>query len=173
MFESVVKFLYHPVTAFTVLVTFLVIYMTFIDLEGGFSKGFLHFGPGTTPETTAKFIGINIDSWTKVIMLYVISFVSSLIYSYYKYAVNQNLETYAFQHAEKVVPVNKFWSYVILCSEPVIEQFLMVIQFFMVLTVQLQFIVPELLGNLCAHIPGVMQTLAVKEFDPDYLFKKK
>ena len=173
MFEAILDFFFQPLVAFTILVAFLTIYMIFIDYEGGFTEKFLHFGPGTTPENTTTFIGIKMDSWEKVGLLYAISFISAMINQYYNFAVGENLHSYVWQRSEKVIPFNKFWTYFILFAEPVIWQMLTVLQFFTTLTLQVQFIIPELLGGLVAHIPGVMRRLADKEFDPDYLVKTK
>ena len=49
----------------------------------------------------------------------------------------------------------------------------MVIQFFTTLTLQLQFILPEMIGGFIAHVPGVMRRLEGKTFDPEYLTKNK
>jgi hypothetical protein len=164
MFESVIDFLYHPVVAFLILIGFFTIDLLSIDLAGGFSNGFLQFGPGTTPETTANFIGIKMDTWQKVGILYVIGFLSAFMSRYYGFAIGQNLGSYAYQHAQKVIPFDKYWTYFLLCSQPVVWQIFSVLQLFAALTLQLQFIVPELLGHLCAYIPGIMQRLADKEF---------
>jgi hypothetical protein len=173
MLKEVLDFFFQPLVAFTVLVAFLTIYIIFIDLEGGFTEKFLHFGPGTTPENTTTFLAIKMDSWEKVIILYVISFFSALINQYYSFAVGENLHSYVWQRSEKVIPHDKFWTYFILFSEPIIAQLLTIIGFFTTLTLQLQFILPELVGGMIAHIPGVMRRLADKEFDPEYIFKTK
>ena len=170
---AVLDFLFQPLVAFTILVLFLTGYMIFIGLEGGFTEKFLHFGPGTTPENTTNFIGIKMDSWQKVGLLYGIGFMSALINQYYNFAVSENLHSYVWQRAEKVIPLSKFWTYFILFCEPFIWQVLTILQFFTTLTLQLQFILPEVLGGLVAHVPGVMRRLADKEFDPDLLSKKK
>jgi|UniRef100_A0A6C0DI55 hypothetical protein len=173
MFKEVTEFFFQPLVAFTILVLFLLIYICFIGYEGGFTEKFLHFGPGTTPENTTNFIGIKMDTWEKVGILYVVSFFSALINQYYVFAVSENLGSYVWQRAEKVVPHDKFWTYFILFAEPVIGQLLGVIAFFTTLTLQLQFILPEMVGGMIAHIPGVMRRLADKEFDPEYLLKNK
>jgi len=173
MFNEIIDFLFKPAIAFTILVTFLVVYLIFIERSGGFSKGFLHFGPGTTPQNTVSFIGIKMDSWNKVITLYCIGFLTALINSYYNFAVSENLQSYVWQRAEKVIPFSKFGTYLILFAEPAIWQILTILQFFTTLTMQLQFILPEFLGGMLAHIPGVMRRLADKEFDPDYVIKNK
>ena len=173
MFDAIIDFLYHPIIAFLILIAFFIIYILFIEIEDGFSHGFLQFGPGTTPETTTTFIGIKMDTWPKVGMLYVIAFLSAFMSRYYGFAIGQNLGSYAYQHAQKVVPFDKYWSYFLLCSQPVIWQTFSVLQLFAALTLQLQFILPEMLGHLCSYIPGIMQRLAEKEFDPEYLLKNK
>jgi hypothetical protein len=61
----------------------------------------------------------------------------------------------------------------VLLSEPFIFQILSIIQFFTTLTLQLQFILPEMIGGFIAHVPGVMRRLEGKIFDPDYFTKIK
>lgn len=68
-----------PKIALVIFTLFLVGYITYIVEEGGFAKSFLHFGPGTDKENTTTFIGITLDSWTKVGTLYAISFLSALL----------------------------------------------------------------------------------------------
>ena len=173
MFKAILDFLFKPLVAFTILVGFLVVYLVFIGTAGGFTEKFLHFGPGTTPENTTTWINIKMDSWTKVITLYVISFFSALINQYYMYAVSENLHSYVWQRAEKVIPFDKPSTLFVLFSEPIIFQILMVIQFFTTLTLQLQFILPEMVGGFIAHVPGVMRRLEGKVFDPEHLTKNK
>jgi len=173
MFKEILDFLFRPLVAFTILVAFLVTYLIFIGVEGGFTEKFLHFGPGTTPENTTTWINIKMDSWPKVITLYCISFMSALINQYYMFAVSENLHSYVWQRAEKVIPFDKPSTLFVLLSEPIIFQILMVIQFFTTLTLQLQFILPEMMGGFVAHVPGVMRRLEGKVFDPAYLTKNK
>ena len=173
MFKEILDFLFRPLVAFTILVAFLVTYLIFIDLSGGFTDKFLHFGPGTTPENTVSWIGIKMDTWNKVITLYIISFMSALINQYYMFAVSENLYSYVFQRSEKVIPFDKPSTLFVLLSEPIIMQILMVIQFFTTLTLQLQFILPEMVGGFIANVPGIMRRLEGKIFDPEYLTKNK
>jgi len=173
MFSDILDFLFKPLVAFTILVAFLVTYLVFIGLEGGFTEKFLHFGPGTTPENTTTWINIKMDTWPKVITLYIIGFLSALINQYYMYAVSENLHSYVWQRAEKVIPFDKPSTLFVLFSEPIIFQILSVIQFFTTLTLQIQFILPEMVGGFIAHVPGVMRRLEGKKFDPDYLSKIK
>jgi len=164
MSYSILDFLMRPEVAFIIMIIFLIGYLTFIDLGGGFSEGFLHFGPGKTPETTTKFIGIKLDTWTKVCLIYLISFISALVLSYYTSAMQFGIHTYLYNVMAPDMPTNKFWTYVVVLLEPVILQIFSVITFFTTLTMQLQFIVPEMIGAYIASIPFDIKRLKTKNF---------
>lgn len=163
----IVKTLSSPKTILAISGTYVILYMAFIGMEGGFSSQFLHFGPGTTDENTAVFIGIKLDSWSKVILLYFISFVSSLMSTYYTYAMSNNLHSYIWNRAIKRVPFSKKWTYIVIIAEPFIMQLLSITQFFMNLTVQLQFIIPQFLGSIIIEVPFTIQILKEKEYEFD------
>ena len=139
-------------------------YISFIYLAGGFSQQFLHFGPGTNDENTAQFLGITLDTWPKVGLMYLAGFLSSLMSNYYYYAMNTNLHSYIWNRAIKKVPFSKRWTYVVILAEPVFMQLLTVISFFTTLTLQLQFILPQFIGGMIMEVPFSLQRLREKEF---------
>ena len=63
-----------PKVVLVLFTLFLVGYIVFLDLEGGFTQSFLHFGPGTNADNTATFIGVKMDSWSKVGIMYAVGF---------------------------------------------------------------------------------------------------
>jgi hypothetical protein len=138
--------------------------MLFIGLEGGFSQKFFQFGPGKTPETTAEFIGIKIDTWSKVIIMYVIGFLTSIIIQYYHTIMNDNLRSYIWNKAIKHIPYTKSWTYIVVILEPILLQLLQIIQLFTTLTMQFQFIIPEFLGSFIAELPFTLRILGTKSF---------
>ena len=142
-------------------------YMGFIGAEGGFSSQFLHFGPGTDSTNTTRFIGITLDSWQKVILMYFISFLSSVMNTYYLYAMTNNLHSYIWNRAVPKVPFSKKWTYIVVLAEPFIMQVLDITQFFTNLTMQLQFIIPQFIGSIIIEIPFTIQRLREKEFQFD------
>jgi len=109
--DNFANFLSSPKTILGISGIYLTGYMIFIAQEGGFTSTFLHFGPGD-----ASFIGIKLDSWRRVILMYAVSFLSSVINT----------------HA---VSKNQF-----------IMQVLAITQFFTIITMQLQFIIPQIIG---------------------------
>jgi hypothetical protein len=154
----------NPKTILGISILFFTGYITFIWEEGGFSQQFLHFGPGTSDENTTQFLGIVLDTWSKVGLMYLAGFVSSLMSTYYNYAMQNNLHSYIWNRAITKVPFSKRWTYVIIFSEPFFYQILGIISFFTSLTMQLQFIIPQFIGSLIMEIPFSLQRLREKEF---------
>jgi len=139
---------------------FLAGYIFFIDEEGGFSSDFLKFGP-----SKSKFLGATIDTWHKVIIMYIVGFVAAVMTTYYRTIMNNNIHGYIWNRAIKSIPFSKRWTYIIVLLEPFLYQVLEIIQFFTTLTMQLQFIIPQFLGGFLADIPFVVQRLGTLRFD--------
>jgi hypothetical protein len=160
-------FLSSPKTILGISAIYLTGYITFIGVEGGFTTQFLHFGPGTDASNTTTFIGIALDSWEKVILMYFVSFLSSLMNTYYTYAMTNNLHSYIWNRAVPTVPFSKKWTYVVVLAEPFIVQVLDITQFFTNLTMQLQFIIPQFIGSIIIEVPFTMQRLREKKYEAE------
>ena len=70
---------FEPKMAFVIFLVFIISYLVLLDEEGAFKKKFLNFGPSED----SVFLGMKLDTWQKVILVYLIGFVSSLLTSYY------------------------------------------------------------------------------------------
>ena len=140
-------------------------YLSFITVEGGFSSQFVHFGPGTDSTNTTMFLGIVLDTWPKVYLMYFVSFLSSVMSTYYGYAMSNNLHSYIWNRALKTVPFSQRWTYVVILAEPILMTILSITQFFTNLTMQLQFILPQFVGSLITEIPFTIQRLREKEYE--------
>ena len=158
-------FLSSPKTILGISAVFLSGYVTFIAIEGGFSSTFLHFGPGTNETNTTTFLGIVLDTWPKVLLMYFVSFLSSVMTTYYNYAMTNNLHSYIWNRAVPKVPFSRRWTYVVTLAEPFIMQVLTITEFFTNLTMQLQFILPQFIGGMIIEIPFSIQRLREKEYD--------
>jgi len=163
--KRVADWLSNPKTILFLSACFFTGYISFIYEEGGFSQQFLHFGPGTNDENTTQFLGIVLDTWTKVGLMYLAGFISSLMSTYYTYAMSNNLHSYIWNRAVKKVPFSKRWTYIVIFAEPFCIQMLQIITFFTTLTLQLQFIVPQFIGSMIIEIPFTIQMLLLKEFE--------
>lgn len=165
MWSSIVEFFMSPKVVLVLFTFFLVGYIVFLDVEGGFSESFLHFGPGTNASNTATFLGVKMDSWTKVGTMYAIGFFTALMTTYYQWVMGYNIHSYIYNRAISKVPYSRFWSYLSVMLEPFFNQILMVIQFFTTLTLQLQFILPQFVGSLVADMPFTLKRLGEKKYD--------
>jgi hypothetical protein len=163
--DHLADWLNSPKTIMFISTVFLAGYMAFIQVEGGFSSQFLHFGPGTNEDNTTSFIGITLDTWSKTILMYFVSFLSSLMNTYYLYAMTNNLHSYIWNRAMPHVPFSKKWTYIVILSEPLLMQILQVTSFFTTLTLQLQFILPQFIGSAIVEIPFTIAMLRLKTFE--------
>lgn len=154
-----------PITVLIASLTFMAGYMTFIALEGGFSSQFLHFGPGTNASNTTTFVGIVLDTWPKVYLMYFVSFLSSIMNTYYTYSMSNNLHSYIWNKAITKVPFSKRWTYVVIFSEPFLYLVLSITTFYTNLTMQLQFLIPQFIGCTLMEIPFTFQRLREKTFE--------
>lgn len=165
-FKEIVDFFISPKVALFIFTIFIVLYLIFLDEEGAFNDKFLHFGPGTTEDNTPVFLNIKVDTWAKTIMLYFVGFFSSLLTTYYRTVMGQNLHSYIWNRALKEsIPFSKTWTYAIVIMEPFFYQILEIVQFFTNLTLQVQFIIPQFLGSYIADVPFAIRMLGDKRFD--------
>ena len=158
------EFFLSPKVALLIFLGFLIIYIVLLDTQGAFQTKLWHFGPGTTPENTAYFMGIAMDTWPKVLVLYAISFITALVTSYYSSAIGENLHTYIWNVAVPHVPYSKFWTYLIVILEPFLYQLLALLEIATYFTCQLQFFVPSFFGRMLASLPFDLARLATKTF---------
>jgi hypothetical protein len=165
MLNALFDFFMSPKIALFIFIIFIIGYIIFIDVEGGFTEQFLHFGPGTTDKNTTKFLGIKLDSWSKVAMLYVVGFFAAMLTTYYQTVMGQNIHSYIWNRAIKSVPYSRTWTYAVVILEPLFYQILSIIQFFTNMTLQMQFILPQFLGSYLADVPFTLKLLGEKRFD--------
>jgi hypothetical protein len=148
-----------PKVVLVLFTLFLVGYIVFVDLEGGFTQQFLQFGPGQ-----GTFLAIKMDSWSKVGALYAVGFFTSLMTTYYQWVMGNNMHQFVYNRAIKKVPYSRFWVYLTNILEPFFYQILSIVQFFTTLTMQLQFILPQFLGSLVADLPFTLKRLGEKTY---------
>lgn len=163
--DKIADILSSPKVILCISTVFLSGYIGFIGSEGGFTSQFLHFGPGTNDTNTTTFIGIVLDTWEKVIFMYFVSFLSSVMNTYYLYAMTNNLHSYIWNRAVPKVPFSRKWTYIVILAEPFILQVLTITEFFTNLTMQLQFIIPQFIGSLIIEVPFSIQRLREKEYE--------
>jgi hypothetical protein len=152
-----------PSVAVLIFLVFILFYFIFLDIEGGFQYGFLQFGPGAKDEANATyFMSIKVDTWTKTYILYAVSFLAGLLSAYYNGTLSGNFYN-TFQNSS-AIPLGRVETYSIALLDPLIMEILYIIELFATITLQLQFILPGLIGKYIGRIPFVLNTLSGKTF---------
>ena len=163
---KIFDFFNSPKTALLIILIFLFSYFLAQGLTTGFGNNFLTFGP-TKDEDTGKstmFMGINLDTWNNVSLVYVIIFVSTVLQTYYNSVVGTNLHAFVWNAAIEVVPFQKFWTYAVLLIDPIIQIILYIIRFYATATFQIQYIIPQFIGSYITDLPFTLKWLNGKKF---------
>jgi hypothetical protein len=152
-----------PSVAVVIFLVFILLYFVFLDIEGGFQYGFLQFGPGGKDQANATyFMSIKVDTWTKTYLLYAVSFLAGLLSSYYNSTITKSFDSIL--QNTNAIPFGKTEAYSIALLDPLIMEILYIIELFATITLQLQFILPGIIGKYIGRVPFVLNTLSGKTF---------
>ena len=158
----ILKFFEKPKIAFIIFTSWIILFLIIIAHLGGFSKKFLHFGPSTDPETQTEFLGSKVDTWEKVISIYILGFLSICFSTYYYNIFDSWMINSIKDHKVTKVDVTKNTAYILSNLSPVIQSINRILEIFVLLTMQLQFIIPQLLGEIFATIFSAQSFLSKK-----------
>jgi len=148
--DRFVTLLFKPKISFLIFLFFLIGYLILLDEEGAFKNNFLKFGP----DPNTKFLGMAMNTWEKVILVYFISFFSSLLQTYSSTAMFNFIYLKLWNPAyKKKINLTKTWAQLIASVEPLLTWVLAIIQFFCSMTMQLQYLIPQFLGQALTSIP--------------------
>ena len=148
------RIFFEPRMAFCLFVFFMVGYMLFLDEEGAFNN-FFGFGP----DPSIRFLGMSLDTWHKVLLVYAVGFISSLLQGYYSTVMFDFIHSKLWNPAYRQrILVSKRWAQTIVTVEPLMDWILDIVQFFVTMTMRFQFILPQLLGQIIVDLPyGLMK----------------
>ena len=148
--DKSVNFLFLPKVSFFIFIMSLIDYLILLDDEGAFKNNFLKFGP----DANTKFLGMMLNTWEKVILVYFISFFSSILQTYASTAMFNFIYLKMWNPAYKTkINMTKTWAQIITTIEPLLIWILRIIQFFCSMTMQLQFLIPQFLGHALTSVP--------------------
>jgi len=165
-FTKIFEFFNNPKTALLTMLIFLIAFFLSEGLTTGFGNNFLSFGP-TKDEQTGEptmFMGIKLNSWSSVNIVYIIIFISTILQSYYGNVVGTNIHAFVWNAAIEVVPFPKFWTYLVLLIDPIIQIILYIIKFYATATFQIQYIIPQFIGSYITDLPFTLKWLNGKKF---------
>jgi len=161
----IMEIFWNPYFIVVLFVIFLIAYFIFLDVEGSFANDFLHFGPGGTNVNSAQFMGIVLDSWSKVITLYFICFTTGFLSTHYDNVVSMTIINNVMDTSLTHVPYSQTGTYAVVLIDPLIMHSLKVIEFFATLTLQFQFILPVVVGSYIGGLPTVLNILKSKTYE--------
>ena len=158
---KILDILFEPRFALIIFIAILVGYLIFLDKENAFQTKFLRFGP--SPDT--KFLNIKLDNWGKVIAVYFIGLISSLSTAYYTSVTSSYVSGVLLNPAYKdKIAHSKFWSKVLVTFDPIMSWVMQLFQLFATLTMELQYMPPQLFRHLAVFIPTNLYTIESKPF---------
>ena len=166
MFKKIFDFLNNPRTALLIMVIFLLAYFLSEGFTSGFGNNFLSFGP-TTDNTGAPtmFMGIKLNTWSNVITVYFLIFITTILRSYYYNVIGTNVHTHIYNPIpDFVIPYAKFWTYLVLMIDPFIGIVLYVINFYAIATLQIQYIIPSFIASYIVDLPFTLKWLSGRKF---------
>lgn len=156
---------WNPYFIVVIFIVFLIIYFIYLDVEGSFANGFLHFGPGGDNVNSTQFMGITLDSWSKVITLYFICFTTGFLSTHYDNVVSKEIINRVIDPYVTHVPYSQSGAYTVVLIDPLIMHSLKIIEFFATLTLQFQFILPVVVGSYLGDLPTIMSILSMKTYE--------
>jgi hypothetical protein len=165
IFHKIYNFFNKPQIALFIIIAFLGIYIFLTEESSNFHKNFLLFGPKKNDEDKyAKFAGIELNTWKKIIIVYFMIFFASVFQAYYKNVIHHGVDKYVYYSDLSEIPLSKLWTYIILLINPFIDTLLYLIKFFATATFQLQFIIPQFIGSYIVNLPYIIHILKDKKF---------
>lgn len=114
-------------------------------------KKFFRFGPAPEGEEPIKLFGIKIDTMKKVIIIMVYSFFSTIVSDYGKNIINPWITNEIQNNLVTSLSVSKFWVFVISNGYHIFGWMNYIIQLFMIFTMELQFMIPEMIASFLVN----------------------
>lgn len=158
------SFLSDPFIATNIILVILAIYVYILTRTKILGDDFFHFGPGTTPENTVKFINRKVDSWEMVWIVWIVGFTTTLLQKYYWTSISDYIYLKVRNDNVKTIDCNKSKLSYVIFFKIVINTILSILSFFTFLTAQLQFIIPGVITSILIYLPLELGKLKSKKY---------
>ena len=158
------SWLRNPFLATNIILIILAIYIYVLQQNKILGDDFFHFGPGTTPENTVKFINRKIDTWDMVWIVWIVGFTTTLLQKYYWTSISDYIYLKVRNDNVKTVDCEKPQLVYVIFFKTIISTILAVLGFFTYLTAQLQFILPGLITSFIVYLPLELGKLNGKQY---------
>jgi hypothetical protein len=159
MIGQIYNFLSNPIIAILIIIFFCLLFFIY---DGYYNKDslFFKFGPTINKKKEYElFLGTYLNTWTKVIFAYVIVFFTTIVTYYYSTIMNNNITYKLINYFN----LNKSYYYLLSIIDPIIICLLYIIKFNAFSILQIQYILPQVLGLYLISIP-YLNNLLTKSF---------
>lgn len=165
LLNEIIHFINKPIIVLFIVILFCIGYFIYTSFVGDIQTNFFLFGPiKDENDNYLPFISFILDSWSKVIMAYVLILFSSLFHNYYITIMDQNFFYFLTNKDITTMPYTKIITYIITLIDPFIKTLLYIIEFYATATFQLQFILPQFIGSYISTLPFTLNLLEQKSF---------
>ena len=152
----------RPDVANVIFVLFLFCAFYYLNQQNALTK-FLRVGPDE--KNPAEFIGMKLDNWEKVIMVMITSFIMSLMSAYVNTVNKDKLQRFLNQNSlTEKIPMSKLTAQIILVISPILWKLMSILSFFLNTTFELQYILPNLIGQMIIDVPYDIYKLSQQRF---------
>ena len=163
--NQIISYFNKPIVVLIIVILFCISYFLYTGIFGDIKTNFFLFGPiKDNNNNYLPFISFILDTWTKVIMAYLLILFSSLFNNYYISTMEQNFFSFLTNKDITQLPYTKIITYIIVLLDPFIKTLLYIIEFYATATFQFQFILPQLIGSYLANLPFTLNLLKQKTF---------
>ena len=163
--NQLIHYINKPIVVLFIIILFCIGYFLYTSLVGDIESNFFLFGPVKDEnDNYLPFISFLLDSWSKVIIAYLLILFSSIFHNYYINIMNQNFFYFLTNKDITKIPYTKTITYIIALLDPFIKTLLYIIEFYATATFQLQFILPQFIGSYISSLPFTLKLLEQKKF---------
>ena len=163
--NKIINLLNNPITALILIIFFATLFFLYNALTSNITNHFFAFGPTKDEDNKpVTFLGTELNTWSHVIIAYILILVASIFSSYYVNVMDYNIFHSLHNFAIIDMKSNKLLTYVITMVDPFIKTLLYIIEFYATATFQLQYIIPQFVGSYIMNLPFTIHLLNSKRF---------
>ena len=155
------EFFNNPLIIISIVIVFFIAFMVYLETSRELTSKFWSFGPVLNDKGEYfQYMTFRLDSWTKVIYVYVIIFLTAIVntlYSrFYKTKFKSHLESKDYSIMSRIV------TFMVLGINPLVDIVSYIVNFFAVACFQFQYLLPLFLGEYLVEIPYIASLLVQK-----------
>ena len=152
LLKKLVDWFTNPLVIIVLVIFFLIVFIVYLQTSHELTGKFWQFGPVLDDNGSYyKYMTFNLDTWSKVITVYTIIFLTSFVSTLYNSFFGQKISY--------IENMSKITTYLILGIHPFIKIISYIVNFFAVACFQIQYLLPLFVGSYLAELPFIAKSL--------------